>query len=114
MISLKTVIRTKNFNASKSFYTQILNLDIREEYNDLNGVKGIILSMGEGNNGFIEISEILEGSESFQSHFKAEVESDKISLQIKTDDIEFWSSNLKNRYQFTGLYVSLGVPTICI
>lgn len=102
MISLKTVIRTKDYDVSKLFYTQILNLNIIEEYNDCNGVKGIILSIDKGNNGLIEISEILEVNESFQSNFNEEVKSDKISLQIKTDDIEFWSLNLKSRYEFTG------------
>ena len=102
MISLKTVIRTKNFDLSTSFYTQILNLNIIEEYNDGDGAKGIILSIGQGNNGLIEISEILAINKSFQSNFNEEVKSDKISLQIKTDDIEFWSLNLKNRYEFTG------------
>ena len=102
MLSLKTVIRTQDFEASKLFYTQALKLKIIEEYNDDNGVKGIILSLGEGNNGLIEISEISDLNQSFQLAFDKAVSNDKISLQIKTDDIASWSLHLKNRYECTG------------
>ena len=59
LFSLKTVIRTKNFEASKHFYTQILNLQVKEEYNDGDGSRGVILRLGpEDGNAFLEISEI--------------------------------------------------------
>ena len=61
LLSLKTVIRTKDFQASKKFYTQILNLEIVEEYDEENGSRGVIMRFGEeSNNAFFEISEILD------------------------------------------------------
>ncbi len=59
LLSLKTVIRTKNFETTKKFYTQLLNLEIIEEYDSGDGSRGCIVRFGsEGSNAFLEISEI--------------------------------------------------------
>jgi len=70
LLGLKTVIRTKNIEASKIFYTQILNLKIIEEYNDGNGSKGVIVRFGpDGSNAFFEISEITKNHGYHQEAF---------------------------------------------
>jgi len=102
MIGLKTVIRTRDFETSVSFYTQLLNLEMIEDYKDEDGVKGVILQIGKSNNAFIEISEIVKTNMNFQSSFAQKVKSDKVSLQIETSDIKSWSSKLKDKCEFKG------------
>ena len=53
LLRLKTDIITKDFEASKIFYSQILNLEIVEEHDDGNGSIGLIMRVGrEGSNAF--------------------------------------------------------------
>lgn len=103
LLSLKTAIRTKDFEASKAFYTQILNLEIEQEYNDGNGSKGIILRFGSaGNNAFLEISEIKESHDYFQKAFGESLQNDKIDLQLRTDNMDFWEKKLKGKWTTRG------------
>ncbi|MFK7772059.1 MAG: VOC family protein [Saprospiraceae bacterium] len=103
LLSLKTTIRTKDFEASKIFYSQILNLEIVQEYNDGNGSKGIILRFGkEGSNAFLEISEIKKTHDYFQKAFSESIQNDKIDLQLRTDDMEFWEKRLKGKWKTRG------------
>jgi catechol 2,3-dioxygenase-like lactoylglutathione lyase family enzyme len=95
LLSLKTVIRTKDFNASKDFYTNIPKLEIIEEYEE-KGAKGCIVKLGsEPNNAFIEISEIAKGDDYFQESFAKDSKTDKVDLQILTDDVNYWATRLK-------------------
>ncbi|WP_271769790.1 VOC family protein [Aquimarina algiphila] len=103
LLSLKTVIRTKNFEDSKLFYTQILNLKITEEYNDGDGSKGVILQFGhEDNNAFLEISEIASNHYYHQNSFDKSIENDKIDIQIKTNNIEYWATRLRDKWKVKG------------
>jgi catechol 2,3-dioxygenase-like lactoylglutathione lyase family enzyme len=97
LLSLKTVIRTKDFNTSKDFYTQILKLETVEEYED-EGARGCIVSLGsEQNNAFIEISEIAEDDDYFQTDFAKDSETDKVDMQIRTEDVDYWAKRLKEK-----------------
>ncbi|MDH7447039.1 VOC family protein [Aquimarina sp. 2201CG14-23] len=101
LLSLKTVIRTKNYDASKHFYTQILKLSIAEEYSSEN--RGCILRFGDKNsNAFLEISEIKEGHYYFQQSFSRKIENDKIDIQIKTNNIAYWSEHLHKKWKAKG------------
>ncbi len=103
MISLKTVIRTKNLKVSKAFYTEILNLAILEEYNDGDGSKGCIMRIGDPNsNAFIELSEIDKDHYYYQEAFSENVQSDKLDLQIKTNNVEYWATLLKEKWEARG------------
>lgn len=103
LLSLKTTIRTKDFEASKVFYTQILNLEIVQEYNGGNGSRGIILRFGSaGSNAFLEISEIQESHDYFQEAFIEDFKNDKIDLQLRTDNMEFWEKRLKWKWKTRG------------
>ncbi|GAA4279241.1 VOC family protein [Aquimarina mytili] len=95
LLSLKTVIRTKDFEASKSFYTKILNLEIVQEYNDGDGSKGVILRFGpEGSTAFFEISEIKDTHYYYQKSFSESISNDKIDIQLRTDNIEYWATRI--------------------
>ncbi|HMB64021.1 MAG TPA: VOC family protein, partial [Eudoraea sp.] len=100
LLSLKTVIRTRDFEASKRFYTQVLNLEIAEEYDDGNGSRGIIMRFGpEGSNAFIEVSEITEAHNYYQGAFGKEFEHDKADIQLKTDNVEYWAARLHEKWK---------------
>jgi len=103
LLSLKTVIRTRDFEASKRFYTQVLNLEIAEEYDDGNGSRGIIMRFGpEGSNAFLEISEITEVHPYYQGAFGEDFENDKADIQLKTDDVAYWAALLSEKWKARG------------
>ncbi len=103
LLSLKTAIRTKNFEASKIFYTQILNLEIIQEYDDGNGSKGVILRFGpEGSNALFEISEIKDYHDYYQEAFSKNLENDKTDIQLRTNDVDYWATRLKAKWTARG------------
>ncbi|NAS13891.1 VOC family protein [Poritiphilus flavus] len=102
-ISLKTVIRTKDFEASKAFYTQILKLETVQEYDDGDGSRGVILRLGPpGSNAFLEISEISDQHSYYQAAFSQSFEDDKTDIQISTDDVNYWAELLKEKWSAKG------------
>ncbi|MEW7291115.1 VOC family protein [Aquimarina sp. 2304DJ70-9] len=103
LLSLKTVIRTKDFEASKIFYTEILNLGIVQEYNDGDGSKGLILRFGkEGSTAFFEISEIKHDHYYYQEPFSDPIKNDKIDIQLRTDNITYWATRLHEKWSARG------------
>ncbi|MCH9661850.1 MAG: VOC family protein [Bacteroidetes bacterium] len=103
LLSAKTVIRTKNFEASKTFYTELLELKVFEKYDDGDGSKGIICQVGfENSTAFIEISEISTEHDYFQEAFENSITHDKIDIQIKTTDIQYWADRCKDRWPTRG------------
>ncbi len=101
LASLKSVIRTKKFDAAREFYHSILELEIVEEYDDGNGSRGCILSL-QGAGAFIEISEIKPNHSYYQSAFNKSIESDKIDIQIRTNTIQYWASKLEGIWESRG------------
>ncbi len=103
LLSLKTTIRTKDYKASKTFYTQVLGLEIVQEYNDGDGSKGSILRFGhEGSNAFFEISEISQDHYYHHESFDMSLANDKIDIQLRTNDIEYWADRLKDKCDTRG------------
>jgi len=103
LLSCKTVIRTKDYDASKNFYIQILNLSVVEEYNDNNGSRGIIIRIGaEDSNAFLEISEIKPVHDYYQAQFSTDFESNKVGIQIRTEDVFHWASILNRKWETRG------------
>ena len=103
LLSLKTVIRTKDLKASINFYTKILNLNVVQKYNDGDGSKGVILRFGpESSNAFLEISEIKESHNYHQDSFDKSIKNDKIDIQLRTDDVEYWASKINGQWNMRG------------
>lgn len=100
LISLKTVIRTKNFDASKRFYNTLLNLKITEEYDDADGSRGCIFKLND--NALIEISETSKGHSFYDKQFEENFGSNKIGIQIKTDSINYWTQHLSDKWNTRG------------
>jgi len=100
---VKTVIRTRDFDESKNFYSHFLNLTIVEEYDDKNGSRGCILGFsGKMNNAFIEISEIKSSHSIYQPAFDRRLDHDKIGIQIKTNSVDYWTEKLNEVWETEG------------
>ena len=94
LLSSKTIIRAKNFEASKVFYINLLELKIVEEWNDPN-LSGCILQIGDKKGtSFIEIQAIGKNNELYDSAFDEQFINDKMGLQILTNDIAYWKNKL--------------------
>jgi len=101
--NVKTVIRTKDFEASKNFYSQVLGFDIVEEYDEEKGVRGCILRIGKtGSNAFLEISAVDTDHYYYNKSFDRTFDNDKIDLQIKTNSIDYWVKNLDDKWKKKG------------
>lgn len=103
LYSLKTVIRTKNLDVSKRFYTELLELEIVQEYNDGDGARGCILRVGDENsNAMIELSEINKHHYYYQASFSRVLDNDKIDVQIRTKNIAYWATRLTEKWAVKG------------
>ena len=51
--SLKTMLRTRDFDAARAFYVEVLGLEVVEEW-DTEGDRGCIVGFGSGG-GFLEL-----------------------------------------------------------
>jgi len=96
LLSMKTVIRTKDLEASKAFYTQLLELKTVEEYDDGDGARGCIVRVGpEGSTAFLELSEIAATHYYFKPAFHQSFLNDKADIQIRTTAVSYWADRLK-------------------
>lgn len=95
LLSLKTTIRTKDLKSSKDFYTRILKLEVVEEFDDGTSRGSMVKLSSEPTNAFIELSEIDEEDEYFQKDFAEDSATDKVDLQIRTEDVDFWAKRLQ-------------------
>jgi catechol 2,3-dioxygenase-like lactoylglutathione lyase family enzyme len=103
LLSLKTVIRSSDFAASKKFYTEILNLTIVDEYEDKSGSRGCIVRFGnEKSNAFFEIAEIPSNNSFFDESFAQKLKNDKTGIQIRTDSISYWAKRLAGQVEIKG------------
>ncbi len=101
LLSIKTTIRVKNIQVSKSFYTEVLKMEIVEEYGS-DSLGCIIRVGGETGNALIELSQIPEDHYYFDEAYQKNVVNDKIDLQIKTDNVDAWVQSLKGIWEARG------------
>ena len=93
--SLKTMLRTRDFEAARAFYVDVLGLTVVDEW-DSEGDKGCIVGFGQGG-GFLEILAPAPGHPRHRPAFEAPVANDKIELQIHVDDVAAWFERLDGR-----------------
>ncbi len=94
----KTVIRTRDFKSSCTFYKEVLGLEIAESWNnDLDC--GCIFSTG--GSGSIEISYLEPGHDYFRSVFTAPA-SLKMDIQLATKDMDGWVNRLSPLWEYKG------------
>ncbi len=93
LVALKIRIDTERFAESRKFYSEILGLQILEEWDDDGDVGCILGFSSDGSTGFLELSE---------SDSTAEGPADALSLQFRTPDIQATAESLAGRWKFEG------------
>ncbi len=100
LISLKTQIRSRDYDASRRFYTEVLGLRILEEWEER---PGFVAGFGDGaGGGLIEVTEVDASHESYDEAFTRPVANDKIVLQLRTDSVDEWARRLEGVWPFVG------------
>lgn len=95
---LKTVIRTKDFEASCNFYGKLLGLSVIESWSSESDA-GCIFSLAE--NTSVEISRINPEDDYFHDYFDEDA-SLKIDLQIPTIALDEWAVYLQDHWPCRG------------
>jgi catechol 2,3-dioxygenase-like lactoylglutathione lyase family enzyme len=101
-LELKVVIRCRDFQASRRFYGDILDLPVLESWEEQGG-QGCIFGFGpQGQSGSLEVYQMREGDRRYSPVFAAPFENDKIDLQLRTTDLEGWMAALRGVWEFSG------------
>jgi len=102
LLSLKVVVRCRDFEASRTFYTRVLGLAIFEEWEEAEG-KGCILAMPHAHPAcFVEVYAMTREDRRFDPAFLRPVSNDKIDLQIRTHSVDAWARKLRDFWPFEG------------
>ena len=101
LVSIKTVIRCRDFDASRRFYAAILRLPVVEEWQEPQG-RGAIFGFGSDRSGLIEIYEMTRADERFDPAFEADVVNDKVDVQLRTESVEACAEHLRGLWPFNG------------
>jgi len=102
LLASKTIIRSHNFEASKYFYTSLLELRIVEAWNDPDLSRCILQIGGKRGTSFIEIQAIGKNNTLYDSAFDEHFVNDKMDLQILTNDVDYWANKLKGKISIRG------------
>ena len=97
--SLKTMLRCGDFEATRRFYTELLGLEVVEEWNDP-GDRGCILRFGPGQ-GFLELLHA-GPDDAGDPAFAQRVANDKIEIQIHVASVDAWVERLEGRVPIEG------------
>lgn len=101
-LTLKMVIRCRDFQASRRFYSAILGLNILQEWEEVQG-KGCIFGFGKGGSeARIEIYEMTEQDQRYDPGFSRPLANDKIDIQLRTSSLDHWIEGLTLRWPFGG------------
>jgi len=101
LISIKTVLRCRDFEASRKFYHSILGLGVLEEWNEPLG-QGAILGFGSDQSGSLEIYQMSRVDPRYDPAFMSEIANDKIDIQLRTDSVDTWVARLLDSWPFAG------------
>ena len=97
---MKTVIRARDFEVSRAFYSELLGLRVVEEWNEEDD-RGAVFALGVGHDGaYVEVSAASSDPRSQRVHALAA--NDKVELQIHTDSVEAWVERLTGRVDLEG------------
>ena len=101
LVSLKTVLRCRDFEASRKFYHSILGLEILEEWSEPGG-QGAIFCFGSQVSGTFEIYQMTPADPRYDPRFVSDVASDKVDVQLRTESVESWVAHLGGSWPFDG------------
>jgi catechol 2,3-dioxygenase-like lactoylglutathione lyase family enzyme len=101
-LELKVVISSRDFQASRRFYGEVLGLVVLESWEE-GGGQGCIFGFDpEGHTGRIEVYEMNEGDRRFSPVFATPFENEKIELQLRTNDLQAWIAALQGVWDISG------------
>lgn len=101
-LSIKTVLRVRDFAASRRFYTEVLRLAVVEEWDAPEG-KGCVFAFGPNTReGFLEIYGMTPLDRRHTVVFDESLANDKIDIQLGTDRLDEWADWLTGRWPFHG------------
>lgn len=100
--AIKTVIRCRDFEASREFYSSILKLELIEEWEEAEGRGAIFAMAGGSRTGTLEIYQMTRDDRRYDPAFSAPSMTDKIDVQLRTDSVDEWLAVLKNSWSFSG------------
>ena len=100
ILSLKTMLRSRDLAASRRFYVDLLGLEVAQEWDDP-GNRGLIVAFGSGG-GFLELLAVDPEHPKHRPGFTDPVANDKIELQIKVDSVDAWAGRLEDSIETEG------------
>lgn len=101
ILEVKTVLRCRDYEASRAFYRDVLGFDIAEEWREPGDVGCIFAPIADGSVGCIEIYEMSEGDPRYNRAFSQPFANDKIDVQLRTPDLQSWLDRLQGRWPFS-------------
>ena len=100
VLSMKTVIRCRDFACSRDFYTRVLGFAVAEEWEEPQG-RGAIFHV-EGVGACIEIYGMTHADSRFHESFQQALANDKIDIQLETESLASWVRRLEGVWAFEG------------
>ena len=101
-LSLKIVIRCRDYQASRRFYAEILGLNVLQEWEEVEG-KGCILGFdSSGVGGWLELYQMTEQDPRHDPTFAGPLSNDKIDIQLQTSRLDHWVAALAEQWPFKG------------
>ena len=101
-LTFKCVIRCRNYQSSRQFYHDILELYVLEEWTEAEG-RGCIFGFDEtGAGGQFEIYEMSPQDPRYDAAFAEPLSGDKIDIQLKTSSLARWIAVLTDVWPFEG------------
>jgi catechol 2,3-dioxygenase-like lactoylglutathione lyase family enzyme len=98
-LSLKVVIRCRDFEASRRFYGDVIGLPVLDAWDEAGG-QGCIF--GFPNGGSLEVYQMQSQDKRYDASFERAFQDDKIDLQLRTEDLDAWVRRLEGQWPFKG------------
>jgi len=93
---MKMIVCCRDLDASRRFYTEVLELPVVEEWDQEEG-KGCIVVIGHAQ---LELCEVPASWEGFDAAYEQPVANDKVALQLRTPSVAAWAERLRGRWAF--------------
>lgn len=101
IVQVKTVIRCRDYEASRAFYREVLGFGIAEEWREPGDVGCIFAPVADSSCGCIEIYGMNEDDPRYDRAFSQPFTNDKIDIQLRTPDLQSWLDRLQGRWPFS-------------
>src|SRR5262245_32103594 len=101
LLSVKTVVRCRDFDASRRFYSSVLGLPLLDEWSEPQG-RGAIFACGLDRSALLEIYQMTPNDPRYNPVFMSPLANDKIDIQLRTDSVHSWVGRLREAWPFDG------------